>query len=216
MPLFNPFSASTAISIGSNLLGGLFGGDDAEDAAAVNSAKIDEAISRISAGQAQSLREQKPFRLFGVRQINPLEALLSGDPDSVRAAIEADPGVAFARAEGERALTNRQSATGDLMSGGGVKDFLRFNQGLAATQRQQAIENLFRAVGVGQRAADTGASIRGGNDSIIAQLLTGQGGIQGQGIIDAGNARRTGFAGAANVLGGALQTRDIFRGLGLN
>ena len=58
-------------------------------------------------------------------------------PDFVAPTGEAvfnDPGYAFRRREGERALENRASALGALRTGGTLKDFLNYNQAFASNE----------------------------------------------------------------------------------
>ena len=58
-------------------------------------------------------------------------------PDFVAPTGEAvfdDPGYAFRRREGERALENRASALGALRTGGTLKDFLHYNQAFASNE----------------------------------------------------------------------------------
>ncbi len=58
-------------------------------------------------------------------------------PDFVAPTGEAvfnDPGYAFRRREGERALENRASALGALRTGGTIKDFLNYNQAFASNE----------------------------------------------------------------------------------
>ena len=58
-------------------------------------------------------------------------------PDFVAPTGEAvfnDPGYAFRRREGERALENRAAALGALRTGGTLKDFLNYNQAFASNE----------------------------------------------------------------------------------
>ena len=58
-------------------------------------------------------------------------------PDFVAPTGEAvfnDPGYAFRRREGERALENRAAALGALRTGGTIKDFLHYNQAFASNE----------------------------------------------------------------------------------
>ena len=58
-------------------------------------------------------------------------------PDFVAPTGEAvfdDPGYAFRRREGERALENRASALGALRTGGTIKDFINYNQAFASNE----------------------------------------------------------------------------------
>ena len=67
-------------------------------------------------------------------------------PDFIAPTGEAvfnDPGYAFRRREGERALENRASALGALRTGGTLKDFLNYNQAFAANEYGNVYDRAF-------------------------------------------------------------------------
>ena len=80
-------------------------------------------------------------------------------PDFVAPTGEAvfnDPGYAFRRREGERALENRAAALGALRTGGTLKDFLNYNQAFASNEYGNVYDRQVRDWTTGyQTNADT-------------------------------------------------------------
>lgn len=109
-----------------------------------------------------------------------------------RADFEKDPGYEFRQEEGEKALTRGASARGMAMSTPGLKDLMRFNQGLASSEygaaytrdaanKQRTFDYLSYLSGSGQNAAAQ-VGVAGGNAAASSAALTAQAGqISGQG-----------------------------------
>ena len=114
--------------------------------------------------------------------------------------IRNTPGYNFRLEQGARALNANRSAGGS--SGGDLlRDFARFNQGVASDFYTDYANRLAAIAGLGQTAASNAGSL----------------GIQSAGQIgnalqNAGSARASGILGAGNAYGGAVN--DIFRYLG--
>lgn len=77
--------------------------------------------------------------------------------------FEADPGYAFRKAEGEKALQARQLASGNFFSGGALKEATDFNSGLASQEYGNAFNRY-----LSKDAADFGKHIGNYNASIGA------------------------------------------------
>jgi hypothetical protein len=97
------------------------------------------------------------------------------------------PGYDFRFSEGQRAVESGAASKGRLMSGGTLKDLVRFGQGVAADDFNDQF-NRTMAVAAGGQQANTTVGQLG------AQAATNIGNAQMQ----AGNARASGYMGAAN------------------
>lgn len=115
---------------------------------------------------------QAPFIQQGQRGLNLFSNIVTGNTDAV---FEL-PGIAYAREQGEQALERMQSARGNFLSGAAIKEGLRFNQGLASTNYNTVVGDLFRLGSLGQNAASfTGqGAINTGSGVANAQLFGGQ------------------------------------------
>jgi hypothetical protein len=124
--------------------------------------------------------------------------------DFSMADFEQDPGYAFRRDEGMKALERSASARGNLLSGSTMKGIQRFGQDLASQEytnafnryqvnRSNQLNPLQSMSGAGQTATNTMASDIGNASA------NSQGNITNQGV-----ARASGYVGSANALSSAL------------
>jgi hypothetical protein len=178
--------------------------------------------------QAQSAREardlqykmfqeqnalQEPWRQAGVNALSEMQTTRGNMPEAFSGKVDLtqDPGYAFRLSEGIKAMDRGAAARGGLISGNALKAGQRFGQDLASqeygnaynralteyearVQREATGYNRLSALaGVGQTAA-------GNLSNAAAQYGTNAGNI---GMM-AGNARASGYMGAANALSGAL------------
>lgn len=120
--------------------------------------------------------------------------------------FEADPGYAFRRSEGMKALERSAAARGSLMSGSTLKGIQRFGQDLASQEytnafnryqvnRSNQLNPLQSLMGAGQSATNVQTGVEG-------QL----GQNQATNLYNAGAARASGYVGSANALSGALNS----------
>lgn len=124
--------------------------------------------------------------------------------DFSMADYQADPGYQFRLDEGQKALERSAAARGLLASGSTLKGIQRFAQGEASQEytnafnryqvnRSNQLNPLQSLMGAGQSATNT---------------LTGAAGQQGQNqatnLINAGQARASGYVGSANALSSAV------------
>ena len=96
--------------------------------------------------------------------------------------------------EGIKARTRAASATGNVNSGAFSKDIEKFGQGLATTDFGNYINHLLGVAGMGQTSAGQSANLAN---------VTGQN--VGSNILNAGNARASGYINAANASAGGVQ-----------
>jgi hypothetical protein len=129
--------------------------------------------------------------------------------------FQTDPGYAFRQQEGQRAIESSAAARGGALSGGAVKEAMRYNSGLASQEygnawnRFQAEQNdrynrLASIAGVGQTAANTlnqqGQNYANSTGNILMDSAANQGEMAAQ----AANARASGYMGSANAWNQAL------------
>jgi hypothetical protein len=128
---------------------------------------------------------QEPWRQAGV---NALGRMQSGDVMSTM-----DPSYQFRLSEGLKSLDRTAAARGGLVSGNALKAAQRYGQDLASTEYGNAWNRQAGLAGVGQTATNQmadAASRYGTNAGNIGMM--------------AGNARASGYMGAANALSGAV------------
>jgi hypothetical protein len=193
-----------AIATGTAILG-------AAALGAASSRSAAKAQSR-AAGQAADLQQQQferqmelqaPWRQAGERALNKLEGASEYTPFGM-AQFQADPGYGFRFDQGQKALERSAAARGGLISGNTGGALQQFGQGLASQEYQNAF-NRYQA----ERQARLGPlqSLAGvGQTSINALGQAGQNYASGMGeaIGVGGQARASGYMGAANALGGGV------------
>jgi len=122
------------------------------------------------------------------------------------------PGIDFLREQGEQAIGRAQSARGNFLSGAGVKEAIRFNQGLASTNLAQVTNPLFAISQLGQSsAAFTGsAALATGQGVAQTNLISGQ--AESNRLINIGSSINTGINNALFLAaggGGGVGVSDI-------
>jgi hypothetical protein len=137
-----------------------------------------------------------------------------------------DPGYQFRLAEGQKAIQNSASATGNLTSGGTLKDLMKFGQDYGSSEygnvynralndyqlaRQNFLDNntnrfnrYASIAGVGQQAANTTGQLGQSASNNVSNTLLTSGAQIGQNINNAAAARASGYVGGANAWTGAL------------
>lgn len=112
----------------------------------------------------------------------------SSNPQAMLDRLALDPGYALRRREGMSSLENSALARGGLLSGNFLKNAQRYGQDLASQEYGNAFNRLAGIAGVGQTQA---------------QQLSGLGSqfasSTGQNLMNAANARASGYAGKANA-----------------
>lgn len=102
-------------------------------------------------------------RFVGSQALERLnDVILGGDLEQ----LQIDPGFAFRQEEGEKAIQRQAAAAGSFGSGGNLKDFARFNQGLASQEYSNAIGRLSGLEQVGSAANRSFATL---NQQLLSQ-----------------------------------------------
>jgi hypothetical protein len=210
------FITAALIGAGASLAGGLMGASAAGKASNAQVQASREAAAQQQAMFDKQIELQAPFREAGLTAQNKLLQYLglsgsAGDAGYGKYAgdfsmndFTTDPGYAFRLAEGNKALDRTAAARGGLLSGGAMKAAQRYGQDMGSqeymnafnryqTNRANQINPLQSLMGAGQTAANTLTTAAGTLGTNLAENSIG-----------AGNARASGYVGAANALTGAL------------
>ena len=121
------------------------------------------------------------------------------------------PDYGFAQSQGELGLTRQENATGMNLSGGALKDFDTFNQGLASQQFGNYFNRLLSLSQMGQSATSAAASYGSNYMNTNANLATGNANSNnasansiGNTIQGIGQSQASGVVGSANALSGGI------------
>lgn len=117
-----------------------------------------------------------------------INALLS-NPSS----ITQDPGYQFGLKEGENRISNQAAAQGGYYSGNTLKALNRYGQDYASTKLNDSLNRLMGVAGMGQVAS---AQNQQANNNLASGL--------GQGLVNSGNIRGSGYMGQANTVNNAM------------
>lgn len=229
---------TTALILGGLTAGGAIGGAALSSRAAGKAAEAQEDATKYAADlQAKSASEALGFQKeqFATEQENLAPWLQAGktsladltasmgeltkpfDPASVD--ITRDPGYAFRRDEGLRAIDRSAAARGGALSGGALKAGMRYSSDLASQEYGNAFSrdfNVFQTnqanrfnrlaaiAGIGQTATQqlgaAGQSFAGN----ASQIALNTGNTLADLATQAGNARASGYASQGNIWGGAV------------
>lgn len=195
-------------SVGSALLGSRSAKKAAK--AQTNAA---EAANAIEAQQyEQSRKDLEPWRKQGVTSLSQLAALMRPGTDMTTrfsaSDFKTDPGYQFRLQQGNRALDRSQAARGMLNSGAALKAAMKYGQGLASDEYQNAYNRwaqqnsdiynrLAGLAGTGQQATNQLASL---GSNFASQY--------GANVGQAANARASGYA--AQAKSGQNLLSDVF------
>jgi hypothetical protein len=131
----------------------------------------------------QTRSDLAPWREAGGQAIGQGYAMLQPGYDHTTS-----PGYDFRFSEGQRAVESGAASKGMLMSGGTLKDLVRFGQGVAADDYNDQFNRTMAVAAGGQQAA-TSTGQMGMNAATGA----------GNAMMQAGNARASGYMGQANA-----------------
>lgn len=182
-----------ALSLGSSLLGS----SAAKKAANAQTAAADQATAEQRRQYDQTRTDFAPWREAGGQAIGSLSAMLQPGYDHTTS-----PGYQFRFNEGQRAVEGSAASKGMLMSGGTLKDLTRFGQGVAADDFNQQFNRTASVAAGGQQV-----------NSTLGQLGAATASNIGNNMMQAGNARASGYAGQASAIGNGLSNLAF---LGMN
>jgi len=211
------FMAAASLVAGGSLLGGIFGASGAKKAAKAQLQAAREANALQEKMFNQQVALQEPFRQAGLTTQSELmrQFGLGGDATSAGYGnmlrdfsaedFQADPGYAFRLQEGLKGMDRQAAARGGLISGGALKAAQRYGQEMGSQEYQNAYNRYNQNRGTRYNML-TGQQAVGQNATNAQTQAAGSYGQQaGQTLMDMGNARASGYMGAANAYSNALQ-----------
>jgi hypothetical protein len=216
MPLVPAIIAGSVIAGGAALGSAAIGANAAKKA---SKAQVDAAREAQAANERNLQKQidlQEPFRQGGLTAQNKIMELLGigGDANSAEYGnaakpfgmdqFKADPGYDFRMSEGMKALERSAAARGGLMSGSALKGITRFGQDLASTE----YNNAFNRYQVERSARLNPLQSLMGSGQSATNVMTNTIGQSSQNeqanAMNVGQARASGYVGAANAWGGGL------------
>lgn len=170
------------MSVFGDIAGAIIGSHASKKAAKAQETLGREAIAEEQRQYDLTRSDLAPWREAGGAAINAGAAMLQPGYD-----YKSSPGYQFRFNEGQRAVESGGAAKGMLMSGGTLKDLARFGDGLASNDFNDQFNRQMAIAGGGQQAATSLGAIGSATAGRIGDTLTG-----------IGNARASGYMGAAN------------------
>lgn len=162
-------------------------------ASGASSSGYGSAINANQQGLNTSYGALSPYSTTGSQAESALASLygLGGQAPNY-SAFTSSPGYQFQQQQGQNAINRGAAASGNAFSTTTLAQLANYNQGLAGTQYQQYLQNLY---GLTQTGAGAASSLGG-------QAVTGSGNV-GQQYGNQGNANASGIAGAAGAVANA-------------
>jgi hypothetical protein len=213
-----PAIIAAGIGAVTNIAGGAVAAGGAKKAARTQEQASIDARATDERMLERQIALQEPFRQAGLTAQEQIMQLLGvgGDASAEgygslakpfsQTDFEQDPGYAFRQTEGMRALERSAAARGNLLSGGTLRGIQRFGQDLAS----QEYGNAFNRYQIERNARLNPLQSLMGAGQSATNVMTGNVGQSSQNqqanILGAGQARASGYVGAANALGGALSS----------
>jgi hypothetical protein len=183
-----PFPVGAAIMAGGSLLGGIMGGKGAKKAAKAEVALGREALALQKEMFQQGREDLAPWRAAGGQAIGQGLAMLQPGYDH-----RTSPGYDFRFDEGQRAVESSAAAKGMTVSGGTLKDLLRFGDGVASADYNDQFNRTMSVASGGQQAATSSAN--------AGQAFAGMGSNT---LGQIGQAKASGYAGTNQAVQGTL------------
>jgi hypothetical protein len=212
-------AVASALIAGAAALGsGAIAGGGAKKAARAQEQAARDAQAANERMLERQIGLQEPFRQGGLTAQDEIMKLLGIGGDASAEGygslakpfgmeqFEQDPGYAFRQAEGMKALERSAAARGLLQSGPTLKGIQRFGQESAS----QEYGNAFNRYQIERNARLNPLQSLMGSGQSATNVMTGNVGQSSQNeqanLMNAGQARASGYVGQANALGGALSS----------
>lgn len=183
-----PFPVAAGIMAGASIVGGLLGGKGAKKAAKAEAKAAAAAIAEQRRQFDLSRQDLAPWTAAGGAAIGQGYAMLQPGYD-----YKTSPGYEFRFKEGQRAVDSGAASKGMLMSGGTLKDEMRFGQGIAAQDYGDSFNRLMAIAAGGQQATQSGVIAGQHSADSISSLLQQQ-----------GQAKASGYAGTSQAIQGTI------------
>jgi len=219
--------AGAGIQGATSLAGGKKGASAARDAANIQAQTAREALALQSMIFEKTQANIKPFLDFGTGQLPVLagrmDELTAPYPDwkPDLASLQQTPGYQFTLDQGLKRVQAEAAARGQGRGGPSLQGAIQYAEGLAGTRydtefqhylalrtqdlasKGQEYNMLTGAVGIGERAAATGAGVASNYASQAGQTLGQLGAAQASGIVGSANAWGNALTGVGNAAGNA-------------
>jgi hypothetical protein len=210
--LKSPLGGAIVSGAGS-LLGGIFGGQGAEQGAQTQadamrqSAELQKQMFDIQNQQQAPYREAGYSALSDIGNMKPYLTHQFGAQDFQQGI---DPGYAFRLQQGQRALQGQQNAAGGLIGGNALAAMQDYTQGQASqeyqnafnryqTQRGNIYNSLASIAGLGQTSLGQTGQLAGQTAQGVGNAIAGAGSALGAGQVAMNNALGGGIQGAGNA-----------------
>lgn len=185
-----------AVAVGT-VAAGAMSADASKDAAAASGDASAYAAELKHEQFQQSRRDLQPWREMGKNALFSLADLqgLRGEPSRERAMeqFQTSPGYQFRMDQGIEAIERSNAASGRLNSGATLRDLTQFGQGIASQEFNNYANRLAGIAGIGQTAT-----------SQTANLGAAAASNQGNALMQAGQARASGYQGSANAMNNTM------------
>jgi hypothetical protein len=136
----------------------------------------EKAIGFLDIGKEEAHKHLGVYEEVGKESLGTLNKLLNSEENVTENFEKLSPGFNFRKGQGEQALERYQSSKGDLLSGRGVKEALRFNSNFASEEFGNYINRLLGLAGAGQNASSALAGIDVATNADKANITTGTAG----------------------------------------
>ncbi len=208
--------------VGSAVIGGIASNkaaskqvDAANKAADISNDQYAQTRADQLAQYEQQRVDQAPYRAAGTSALSQLSTGVGEGGRFSRnftgADFNADPGYQFRLSEGEQAVNRAAGAKGGLYSGATLKALSRFNSGLASQEYGNAysrfnndqttgFNRLASLAGIGQTATNQTGQAGQNAYGMIGQAGQNNANLVGNALQNAGEARASGYVGAANAI----------------
>jgi hypothetical protein len=189
---------------GAVVVGSAISSRAASKAASTQAAAADRSVDAQREMFERQVELSKPYREAGELALNKLIPLATEYTPFTREQFEADPGYNFRLSEGLKALERSSAAGGNLLSGSTLKGIVRYGQGTAS----QEFQNAFNRAQIERQARMNPLQSLAGVGQTATQQLSQQAGQFGSNMAEAigaaGQARASGYVGTANAITGGL------------
>jgi hypothetical protein len=222
--------AAAAVTAGAGMLSSSQQAGAAEDAAQAQAQAADQAakLQLTSDREARDLqlkmfnqlrKDQGPYRQAGYGALDRITGQLGGKGEFGKTFsmqdFQQDPGYAFRLQQGQKALEQSASARGMTLSGAQGQALQEYGQGLASEEYQNAwnrfetargnkFNRLASIAGLGQTATQQTGQAGMATGANIANQMGQSAALRGDYALQGGNARASGYIGAANANTGML------------
>ncbi|HUY04994.1 MAG TPA: hypothetical protein VMV33_17080 [Rhodocyclaceae bacterium] len=207
--------ASSAISAGGNILGGILGGNSADKAAQQAAAKRQEAVDFSKQVYGETQGNLQPYIGTGQDALSSLAGfygLPGGNAGGASAAYDAytqTQPYQFQYGQGLLAANRGLAASGLTGSGAQAKGLTQYGQGYASTNFDSYLSRLGTLAGLGQSSAMGLGQIGTNTSGQVGGFLTGVGDAQAAGTVGSNKSLTGALSGVGGAIGDTLSNKGV-------